>query len=218
MAYFKWYGVRADSVPFLFVAHPPKPDSVMINARIRFSPAPHQTIEAILGDLTAETTDAIINPANSRLQHGDGVAGILVARGGHSIQEISHEWVRQNGPLPVGQAMVTPAGNLPCKWIIHTVGPIWNDGNHQEPELLEQAIWNALLRAHELALQTVSMPAVSSGIFGFPKKACAKILIDTAIRFWSEHPDTTLEHIRMVNIDEPTFTYFKQDLLDRNSR
>lgn len=160
------------------------------------------------GDITAENTDAIVNPANSRLQHGGGAARAIAVKGGPEIQKQSNDIIKRIGFVPVGKAVLTDAGNLPCKFVIHTVGPQWGEGN--EHEKLRKAIISVLTLAELYNLKSVSMPAISSGIFGFPKTDCAKILIETAYQFLQQD-GVGLEHIVMCNFDEETYQIFLRE-------
>ncbi len=159
------------------------------------------------GDLTTEPVDAIVNAANTHLAHGGGVAGAIVRRGGGVIQLESDDWVRRYGPVPTGGVAVTTAGSLACRLVIHAVGPIWRDGR-DEPELLRSAVRASLACAAERRLTSVALPAISSGIYGFPKPLCAEILVDTAVEFCREHPDFALREIRFTNYDQPTVDVF----------
>ncbi len=163
------------------------------------------------GDLTEEAVDAIVNAANGRLAHGGGVAGAIARKGGPTIQAESDAWVREHGPVPTGGVAVTGAGRLPARWVIHAVGPVWRGGGHNEEALLRDAVWNSLAKADELGASSVALPAISSGIFGFPKPRCAEILVQTALDFCTEHPDTSLREIRFTNIDALTVTLFQEE-------
>ncbi|ABL88408.1 Appr-1-p processing domain protein [Pyrobaculum islandicum DSM 4184] len=122
------------------------------------------------GDITEVEADAIVNAANSYLEHGGGVAGAIVRKGGQIIQEESREWVRRYGPVPVGGVAVTSAGRLKAKYVIHAVGPRCS----VEPiEKLGEAVRNALLKADELGLSSIAFPAISTGIFGCPYEDAA---------------------------------------------
>ncbi len=168
-----------------------------------------QKICLVRGDITAEAVDAIVNAANSHLQHGGGVAGVIVRKGGTIIQQESNEWVRQHGPVPTGQVAITSAGALPAKAVIHAVGPVWGEQSPEESDrLLRSAVWNSLRMAHEKGFASIALPAISAGIFGFPKDRCAAILLDTAAQFLSQHPDSSLKEVRFVLFDEPTFQAF----------
>lgn len=164
------------------------------------------------GDLTLEAVDAIVNAANEYLQHGGGVAGAIVRRGGVVIQEESDRWVRDHGRVPTGGVAVTGAGGLACRYVIHAVGPVWRGGERNEAELLRQATANSLVKAEELKLRSIALPAISSGIFGFPKERCAQILVATALDFFAQHPESALREIRFTNIDAATMEIFKAEL------
>lgn len=157
------------------------------------------------GDITEEHVDAIVNPANGQLIHGGGAAKAIVARGGEDIQRESNLIVRKSGMIPTGKAVITGSGRLPCKYVIHTVGPKMGEGN--EDEKLKKAVWSALTLAELYNLESISMPAISSGIFGFPKERCAEILINTAVEFLKQK-DINLKTIVMCNNDDETYNIF----------
>ncbi|GAB6944010.1 ADP-ribose-binding protein [Vulcanisaeta sp. JCM 14467] len=130
-------------------------------------------VELIKGDITEVEADAIVNAANSYLEHGGGVAGAIVRRGGWVIQEESREWVRKYGPVPVGGVAVTSAGRLKAKYVIHAVGPRCGI----EPiEKLDDAVTNSLRKAEELNLTSIAFPAISTGIFGCPYDQAARVM------------------------------------------
>lgn len=112
-----------------------------------------------------------------------------------------------------GQVAVTGAGNLACKKVIHAVGPVWKGGNQGEPTLLEAAVLNSLIKAEELGMCSVAMPAISSGIFGFPKDLCAEISLRTAVLFFRQSPTSSLVLIRFTNIDVTTVFIFHKAAL-----
>lgn len=165
-----------------------------------------KTIRITQGDITESKVDAIVNAANSYLQHGGGVAGAIVRKGGYIIQEESN----RIGFVPVGKAAITSAGNLPAKFVIHAVGPRMGEGD--EDNKLRNAIWSSLKLASGKALRSISIPAISSGIFGFPKDRCAVILIQQAVEFIKNNPDTSLEIIEFCLFDEQTAEFFKKEL------
>ena len=171
-----------------------------------------QIIEAAKGDLTQEALDAIVNAANSRLAHGGGVAGAIVRRGGLEIQRESDRYVQTHGEVPTGNAILTGAGQLAAKYVIHAVGPIWHGGVQNEEQLLRAAAWNSFLTAHEHGLSSLAMPAISSGIFGFPKPRCAEILVGAARDFFLEHPGSTLKQVRFTNIDDESVDLFAKQV------
>ena len=164
-------------------------------------------ISVVEGDLTLEAVDAIVNAANEHLSHGGGVAWAIARRGGKVIQEESTAWVREHGPVPTGQAALTGGGHLAARYVIHTVGPIWRDQG-DEPALLRSAIQSALALADAHALHSVSLPAISSGIFGVPKPLAAQVIWDATLDYLAAHPESTLEEIRFCDIDRATVEIF----------
>ena len=161
------------------------------------------------GDITGEVADAIVNAANVGLIHGGGVAGAIVRRGGDIIQEESRRIRRPK----TGEAAITGAGKLPARFVIHAVGPVWGGQSPEDSDrLLASATTAALEIAREKDLQSVAFPAISSGIFGFPKHRCAEVMI-SAVHDWAEtHPDALPRDIRFVIIDEPTVIWFEAAL------
>ena len=142
-------------------------------------------------DITQRNVDAIVNPANSYLQHGGGVAGAIVRKGGDIIQKESNEI----GFVEVGSSVITSSGALPCRAIIHTVGPRMGEGN--EDKKLTKAINSCLELGLQKGFKSISIPAISSGIFGFPKDRCAKILVNETFTFL-ERLDSLSGEIQMV--------------------
>jgi len=158
-------------------------------------------VAVVCGDLTEEDSDAIVNPANRNLAHGGGVAGAIVRRGGEEIQRES--WAK--APVEVGGAVVTGAGRLRCRWVIHAVGPVWGEGG--EEAKLRAAVASALARAEELGLSSVAMPAISTGIFGYPKAAGCRVIVDEVRRHLAGGRGS-LELVRLVSIDAETASHF----------
>src|ERR687897_3420493 len=134
-------------------------------------------IHLIKGDITEQNVDVVVNPANSFLKHGGGVAAAIVRKGGYIIQKESDKI----GFVPVGSSVITIAGRLPCKAVIHTVGPIMGEGD--EDTKLRKAVRSRLVLASEGKFKSISITAISSGIFGFPKDKCAEILVEEAKNF-----------------------------------
>ena len=159
------------------------------------------------GDITEEFADAIVNAANDGLVHGCGVAGAIVRKGGCVIQDESD----RIGRVPTGSAAITGAGSLAAKYVIHAVGPVWRGRTPEENDrLLASATTAALEIARERGLCSVAFPAISSGIFGFPKDRCAVVMLD-AVRGWADaHPSGTPRDIRFTIIDEETVAVFDQ--------
>jgi len=163
-------------------------------------------IEIVQDDITKQDTEAIVNAANSYLKHGGGVAAAIVRAGGEEIQRESDEYVKTHGPVPVSQVAVTKAGRLKAKYVLHVVGPRWGEGN--EHEKLYMAVQNVLKKAEELSLSSISIPAISSGIFGFPKDQCSEVFCRAIRDFLEEHQNTSLKLVRLCNIDEETSKIF----------
>jgi O-acetyl-ADP-ribose deacetylase (regulator of RNase III) len=137
------------------------------------------TIELAKVDITSMRVDAIVNAANEALQLGSGVAGAIRQRGGPTIQEECD----RIGTCAVGQAVVTKAGNLPAKWVIHAVGPVWKGGNFGEEMLLASAVLQALRRGEDIGATSLALPAISTGVFGFPLPLAAEITVAAAKSF-----------------------------------
>jgi len=165
-----------------------------------------QVICLVQGDITQEDADAIVNAANERLAHGGGVAGAIVRRGGRSIQEESDQWVRQHGVVPTGGAALTGAGRLAAHYVIHAVGPVWGSGN--EETKLGSAVRSALVLAAQLGLRSLSLPAISAGIFGFPRDLCARVILGTVRDYLSEHAEASLQRVNIVLHDRETANIF----------
>ncbi|MDW3605448.1 MAG: macro domain-containing protein [Nitrososphaeraceae archaeon] len=159
-------------------------------------------IRLIKGDITDQNVDVIVNPANSYLKHGGGVAGAIVRKGGKIIQTESDKI----DFVPVGSSVITTSGELPCQAIIHTVGPKMGEGN--EDFKLSKSLHSSLSLASDHNYKSISIPAISSGIFGFPKDRCANILLDESIKFLQNN-NTTLETIEFCIIDDETLFHFK---------
>ena len=170
-----------------------------------------KTIRLVRGDITERNLDVIVNPANSYLKHAGGVAAAIVRKGGPVIQEESDKI----GYVPVGTAVITTAGRLPCKAVIHTVGPLMGEGN--EDEKLRKAIKSVLALAQETGFKSISIPAISTGIFGYPKDKCAKILLEESMNYFANNKDTssspnTIDTIEFSLIDSETLDYFKDEI------
>jgi O-acetyl-ADP-ribose deacetylase (regulator of RNase III) len=170
-----------------------------------------QRLHVVRGDLTLEDVDAIVNAANGQLAHGGGVAGAIVRRGGAVIQEESRAWVRAHGPVTTGEAAITGAGTLAAKHVIHAVGPVWR-GHGDEPALLASAVRSALALADDYGLASVSMPAISSGIFGFPKPLAVRTIVEAVEAYFGDHPDSSITDVRFCNIDGETARLFVEQV------
>ena len=136
-----------------------------------------KVLEFIEGDITRETTDAIVNAANSSLLGGGGVDRAIHAAGGPAIVNECRAWVERNGRLPTGKAMYTTAGRMPFKYVIHTVGPIWHSGAQGEPELLASCYRESIRVADELKLHSIAFPSISTGAYGYPIASAAQVAL-----------------------------------------
>jgi O-acetyl-ADP-ribose deacetylase (regulator of RNase III) len=168
-----------------------------------------QKLQLVQGDITDEAVDAIVNAANSHLAHGAGVAGAIVRRGGRQIQVESEQWVRVHGPVSHDQPAYTGAGNLPCKFVIHAVGPVWGEGDEQAK--LEQAVNGSLERAEQLKLSSIAFPAISTGIFGFPARLAAGVMLSTIASYIRHQAASSLRLIRIVLYDRLTLQAFLEE-------
>lgn len=164
--------------------------------------------QLVQGDITVERVDAIVNAANKYLEHGGGLARVIVKKGGESIQEESRQWVLRHGPVSHDQPAYTSAGRLPAKYVIHAVGPVWGEGD--EDAKLAAAVQGALRRAEALGCTSIALPAISTGIFGFPKERAAQVIYRAIREYLESHPHTPLHTVRLVVYDSPTTEAFLQ--------
>jgi len=135
-------------------------------------------IELVLGDITKQRADAIVNAANSSLMGGGGVDGAIHRAGGPAILKACKKIISIHGSCPTGEAVITTAGNLPAKFVIHTVGPVWSGGKNNEATKLGNCYKNSLRLAVENNLETIAFPNISTGIYGYPKNEAAQIAIN----------------------------------------
>ena len=160
------------------------------------------TLEIVRGDITDRDEDAIVNPSNPELTLGSGVSAVIREKGGSIIQAEC----RKKGPVHVGEAVITSGGSLKSPFVIHTVGPKWGEGS--EDDKLRQAVYRTLRVADQNGLKSLAMPAISTGIHGFPVRRAAEIILDTIVRYVSIV--TTLRKVAIVLYDEDTFRLFSQ--------
>ncbi len=157
--------------------------------------------EIVEGDLLKEKTEAIVNAANSYLAHGGGIAAIIEEKAGEELTKEGDKIVKEKGPIPVGEAVITTAGKLPFKGIIHAVGPRLGEG--EEEEKLKKAIKAVLKIASEKKYKSLSFPAISSGIFRVPKEICASAYLKGVLEFFKENEKTSLNLLRLVLYKDP---------------
>jgi O-acetyl-ADP-ribose deacetylase (regulator of RNase III) len=165
-----------------------------------------QKLQLARGDITDETVEAIVNAANSHLAHGAGVAGAIVRRGGRQIQVESDQWVRDHGLVSHAEPAYTHAGNLPCRYVIHAVGPMWGEGD--EEAKLAAAVRGSLCLAEQLGLSSIAFPAISTGIFDFPVDLAARVMLAAIQHYLMANPTSGLKIIRLVLYDQASVNAF----------
>src|SRR6185503_18358867 len=179
-----------------------------------------QTIQIVQGDITIENVDAIVNAANEHLQHGGGVAWAISKKGGPKIQKESEEWIRQHGLVPHSHPAWTSGGLLPAKYVIHAVGPVWGDTqrtgtNGDEDVKLADAVTGSLRVADELKCFSIALPAISTGIYGFPKDRAAEIIFSTIDKYFVENSSSAVKTVKLVLFDQPSVDVFIKTWQDK---
>lgn len=167
-------------------------------------------IRLVKGDITRMETDAIVNAANSSLMGGGGVDGAIHRAGGPEILEECQEIRRRQGGCPAGEAVITTAGRLPSKYVIHTVGPVWRGGHEHEPELLMRCYVNSLRLAEASGVRTIAFPNISTGVYGFPKELAARIAVNAVRNYLPTSGG--LEEVIFVCYDPENFEFYSQQL------
>jgi O-acetyl-ADP-ribose deacetylase len=163
----------------------------------------------IQGDITQQQTDAIVNAANSSLLGGGGVDGAIHQAGGPAILEECKKIVVKIGRLPAGQAVMTPGGKLRAKYVIHTVGPVWQGGNKDESKILASAYQESLKLAVNKELQSISFPSISTGVYGYPVEQAAQVALGTIKEFLLQN--TKLKEVVFVLFDPITFNAYQNE-------
>lgn len=166
-----------------------------------------KVIELVLGDITRQRVDAIVNAANSTLLGGGGVDGAIHRAGGPLILEECRMIRAARGECPTGEAVLTGGGGLPARYVIHAVGPVWRGGDQGEPALLASCYRNALRIATEVGFQTVAFPSISTGIYGYPLERAAPTAVATVASFLSSEPLAPYL-VRFVLFDPVTFATY----------
>jgi O-acetyl-ADP-ribose deacetylase (regulator of RNase III) len=167
-------------------------------------------IELIQGDITKMQVDAIVNAANTSLLGGGGVDGAIHRAGGSQILEECIQIRNRQGGCPTGEAVITSGGKLPARYVIHTVGPVWQDGQKKEPELLANAYRNSLSLALQNQIKSLAFPNISTGIYGFPKDLACEIALREVKNFVETHPE--IERVVFVCFDEENYQLYQQKL------
>lgn len=165
-----------------------------MDSLLRYRIGAQNLLELLTGDITDETTDAIVNAANSSLLGGGGVDGAIHRAAGPALLEECKKIRAQRGTLPAGQAVSTSGANLRAKYVIHTVGPVWYGGESKEPETLGSCYRESLHLANELECASISFPSISTGAFGYPVHDAAKVALQTVV----EHLQGITRSVRLV--------------------
>ncbi|MCX2739929.1 O-acetyl-ADP-ribose deacetylase [Pontibacter anaerobius] len=166
------------------------------------------TIEVQQGDITKVQVDAVVNAANSSLLGGGGVDGAIHRAGGPAILEECKLIRARQGGCPTGEAVITTGGNLPARYVIHTVGPVWSGGGKGEPELLANCYRNSLRLAEENGVKSIAFPNISTGVYGYPKDKAAKVAVDAVQSYMQEH-ETSIKRVVFVCFDEENLTLYE---------
>lgn len=167
-------------------------------------------IKVIRGDITTIKADVIVNAANSSLMGGGGVDGAIHNAGGPAILFDCMKIVEKQGGCKTGEAVITRSGNLPSKYVIHTVGPIWRYGNNNEIQLLKNCYFNSLLLAIKNGCRSVAFPAISTGIYRFPKELAAGIAVEEVHSFLSQK--SLIEQVIFVCFDDENYKFISQQI------
>jgi len=170
----------------------------------------HSRIKLLQGDITKIEADAIVNAANTSLLGGGGVDGAIHRTAGPAILEECQKIRARQGGCRIGEAVITTGGRLPAKYVIHTVGPVWNDGRHGEEELLASAYRNSLQLAVEHKIETIAFPNISTGIYHFPKDKAASIAVATVSKFLDHNKE--LKKVIFVCFDRENYELY-EDIL-----
>ncbi len=171
-------------------------------------------LKTVQGDITSFKTDAIVNAANSSLLGGGGVDGAIHRSGGPEILEECKKIVAKQVSCKTGVAVITTAGELPSKYVIHTVGPVWNGGDNKESQKLANCYKNSLALAVENNCKTISFPNISTGVYRFPKEKAANIAVKTVTDFLSAH--NQVQEVIFVCFDDENFRLTKNELENRD--
>ena len=165
------------------------------------------------GDITKLQVDAIVNAANSSLMGGGGVDGAIHRAGGKQILEECMEIINRQGRCPAGEAVITSGGKLPAKYVIHTVGPVWNGGKRDEETLLANCYRNSLSIAADKYVESIAFPNISTGVYHFPKPKAAEIAVETVNEFLQKNTD--IQEVIFICYDQENFALYEK-LLAKN--
>jgi O-acetyl-ADP-ribose deacetylase (regulator of RNase III) len=168
-------------------------------------------LQLLQGDITTQQVEAIVNAANTGLWGGSGVDGAIHRRGGAQIAEECRRIREEQGGCPVGQAVITSGGFLPARYVIHTVGPVWQGGYNNEDGLLARAYHSSLQLAREQGIKSVAFPSISTGAYHFPLQRAARIALATVMDFLEAYPGVFSE-IRFVLFSQEILAVYEQVL------
>ncbi|MBV8874041.1 MAG: O-acetyl-ADP-ribose deacetylase [Metakosakonia sp.] len=174
------------------------------------------TMQVIQGDITTVSVDVIVNAANSSLLGGGGVDGAIHRAAGPALLEACRRVRQEQGDCPPGHAVITTAGNLPAKAVVHTVGPVWHGGDDHDVHLLEDAYRNSLMLAEANNYESIAFPAISTGVYGYPKAAAAEIAINTVEAFLADHPQ--IRRVVFVCFDDENAGLYRRLLTQRGTQ
>ena len=164
------------------------------------------TLELVEGDITRQDTDAVVNAANAALRPGGGVDGAIHRAGGPAIEAEC----RRLGGCPTGEARITTGGNLKARYVIHTVGPVYQDGLHREPELLAACYRESLKLASAQGIKSLAFPSISTGVYGYPIADAAKVALTTVRDYLAQHPE--IERVRFVLFGRAAYAVYEKAL------
>jgi O-acetyl-ADP-ribose deacetylase (regulator of RNase III) len=168
----------------------------------------NQRIKVIQGDITKQHVDAVVNAANSSLMGGGGVDGAIHRAGGKQILDDCMDIINRQGRCKVGEAVITTGGKLPARYVIHTVGPVWNGGHKNEPQLLANCYKNSLQLAVEKGIKTIAFPNISTGIYHYPKAEAAEVAISAVTDFLKDND--AIDEVVFVCFDEENLRLYEK--------
>jgi O-acetyl-ADP-ribose deacetylase (regulator of RNase III) len=171
-------------------------------------------ITVIKGDITTIRADAIVNAANSSLLGGGGVDGAIHRKGGKKILEECIRIRNRQGGCKTGEAVITSGGDLPARFVIHTVGPVWTGGNDNEPALLKACYINSLSLAREYSLRSIAFPNISTGVYGFPKQLAVQLAAEAITGLSKIHTGNGIAEILFVCFDEENHRLYLDEFKD----
>jgi len=167
-------------------------------------------IKLIKGDITKQAVDAVVNAANSSLMGGGGVDGAIHRAGGKQILDDCIDIINRQGRCKVGEAVITTGGKLPARYVIHTVGPVWNGGHKNEPQLLANCYRNSLELAVKNGVETIAFPNISTGIYHYPKPEAAEIALNTVVAFLESNDK--IKEVVFVCFDDENYALYEKAL------